>query len=72
MYLIWRRLTHRQRVARALTEKVSQATDNILEDGVIEGPKGAYSSRKSWGEGSHGGTPRSSDGAGSSGFYGKS
>ena len=32
--------------------KVQKAIDNILEDGVVEGPKGDYVPHKRWGAGS--------------------
>ena len=54
--LILRR--RRRREQAALHDRIEKAKADILEDGVVEGPKGPYVQHKSWGVGSEVGTPR--------------
>jgi hypothetical protein len=48
----------RKREQRELHEKIEKAKADILEDGVVEGPKGPYVPHEPWGVGTEVGTPR--------------
>jgi len=50
----------RRKDQQELHDKVEKARADILEDGLVEGPKGPYVRHKPWGVGIVPGTPRDS------------
>jgi len=49
----------RKRDQAELHKRIEKAKADILEDGVVEGPKGPYVRHTPWGVGTEVGTPRS-------------
>ena len=66
----WLRVRHKRHEAERLRKKVEKAKDDILADGIIEGPKGPYVAHKPWRKGSGTVTPKQTGNRSKPGYHG--